>query len=152
MKYEDFFKKSCRKEEELLHAIRAGSVGLVKALINDNVDIDYEDGTPLYLACLTGDASIANLLIEEDADIELSDYHALKFVIRSENLLILDRMMHNFDSVVSDDSGMPHRPLRRLAHDYAKQMGRHDVVEHLDLEEVYKKDICKYLKSEGKEV
>ena len=150
LKKSDF--RSIRKEEELLHAIRAGSIGIVRALIYDNVDIDYEDGSPLYLACLTGNASIADLLIEEHADIELGDYHALKLVIRSENFLILDRMINYFDSVIINDLGLPNRPLRKLAHDYAKQMGKHDVVEHLDLETISKNDIVKILKSEGKEI
>ncbi len=140
-------KSSNMKEEELLYAIRTGATGLVKALISDNVDVDYEDGTPLYLACLNGDSTIADLLLQEDADIELGDYHALKFVIRSENLLILDIIMNNFDYVTSNDVGLPYRPVRVFANSYAKKMRKHDVVEHLDLEEIAKNDIVEYLKS-----
>ena len=145
MKYEMKFKKSNRKEEELMHAIRAGSTGLVKALIDENVDIDYDDGAPLYLACLQGNSTIADLLIQEHADIELGDYQALKFVIRRENLLILDRIMNNFDSIISDDTGLPCRPLRIMADSYAKKMGKIDVVEHLNLERTSKNDIIEFL-------
>ena len=136
LKKSDF--RSIRKEEELLHAIRSNSIAVVKALVKDDVDIDYDDGAPLYLACLSGCNSIADLLMEEHADIELGDFQALKLVIRMENFLLLDRIMHYFDFVTIDGSGIASMPFRKLAHEYAEKMGKHNVVEHLDY-----KAICK---------
>lgn len=101
----DILPKRFDKNTALMLAISNKDFAMVKYLIEKKANVNFMNGSPLYIACYENCLNTAKYLIEQGADIRLRTYGCFRAACVKGNLDVIKYLVETYNINVSLDDG-----------------------------------------------